>query len=126
MQYFCVYNVERSINIFETKNAFITYYSDITTEVDVNRLECLIADDYENCNYKDITLISYKPISKNKVALYLTNEEYLFIYENLKSLFSISERLVNNKSSLIMNLSDAKKEIEKNNSILNKIQDAIK
>lgn len=126
MQYFCVYNVERSINIFETKNAFITYYSDITKEVDVNRLECLIADDYENCNYKDITLISYKPISKNKVALYLTNEEYLFIYENLKSLFSISERLVNNKSSLIMNLSDAKKEIEKNNSILNKIQDAIK
>lgn len=126
MQYFCVYNVERSINIFETKNAFITYYSDITTEVDVNRLECLIADDYENCNYKDITLISYKPISKNKVALYLTNEEYLFIYENLKSLFSISERLVNNKSSLILNLSDAKKEIEKNNSILNKIQDAIK
>lgn len=126
MQYFCVYNVERSINIFETKNAFITYYSDITKEVDVNRLECLIADDYENCNYKDITLISYKPISKNKVALYLTNEEYLFIYENLKSLFSISERLVNNKSSLIMNLSDVKKKIEKNNSILNKIQDAIK
>lgn len=126
MQYFCVYNVERSINIFETKNAFITYYSDITTEEDVNRLECLIADDYENCNYKDITLISYKPISKNKVALYLTNEEYLFIYENLKSLFSISERLVNNKSSLIMNLSDVEKEIEKNNSILNKIQDAIK
>lgn len=127
MKYFCVYNVEKSINIFETKNAFITYYSDITTEEDINRLECLIADDYESCNYQNITLISYTLMCRNEAAIYLTNEEYFFLYQIMKDLLSFSERLINKKSaSAIINMSDVEKDIEKYNSILNKLEDAIK
>ena len=56
MQYFCVYKVEKSVNIFETKNAIITRFESITTEDDIIDIQCRIAEDFEACSISDITL----------------------------------------------------------------------
>ena len=69
MEYFVVYKVEKSVNIFETNNAIITRFESITTEDDILEIECFIADNYESCCNSDITLISYKLMSKDDLSL---------------------------------------------------------
>lgn len=97
MQYFCVYKVEKSINIFETNNAIITRFESITTEDDILEIECFIADNYESCCNSDITLISYKLMSKDDSAIYLSYDEYQLLYGLLLDKINNLQSLIKNK-----------------------------
>ncbi len=97
MEYFVVYKVEKSVNIFETNNAIITRFESITTEDDILEIECFIADNYESCCNSDITLISYKLMSKDDSAIYLSYDEYQLLYGLLLDKINNLQSLIKNK-----------------------------
>lgn len=97
MKYFVVYKVEKSVNIFETNNAIITRFESITTEDDILEIECFIADNYESCCNSDITLISYKLMSKDDSAIYLSYDEYQLLYGLLLDKINNLQSLIKNK-----------------------------
>lgn len=131
MEYFVVYKVEKSVNIFETKNAIITHFEDIRTEEDIASIECFIADEYEGCSHKYITLISFKALTIEETAIYLTFEEYELLTAMLHDKLTNLQSLVKNKfvTSELNNLfSDQRMlnrlidEIKTTNNILEKVQ----
>lgn len=130
MQYFVVYKVEKSINIFETKNAIITRFESITTEDDIIDIQCRIAEDFEGCSISDITLTSYKLMSKDDSAIYLNWDEYDLLSKMLQDKLYNLQSLVKKKfvsSELTSLLSDPRmvneleNEIKITKSVLNKV-----
>ncbi len=131
MEYFVVYKVEKSVNIFETKNAIIFHSGDIRKEEDILEMECYIADEYEGCSNKDITLVSFKPLVIDETAIYLTFEEYELLTSMLHDKLTNLQSLVKNKfvtAELNSLFSDQRMlnrlvdEIKTTNNILEKVQ----
>lgn len=131
MEYFVVYKVEKSVNIFETKNAIIFHSRDIRKEEDILEMECYIADEYEGCSNKDITLVSFKPLVVDETAIYLTFEEYELLTSMLHDKLTNLQSLVKNKfvtAELNSLFSDQRMlnrlvdEIKTTNNILEKVQ----
>lgn len=131
MEYFVVYKVEKNVNIFETKNAIIFHSGDIRKEEDILEMECYIADEYEGCSNKDITLVSFKPLVVDETAIYLTFEEYELLTSMLHDKLTNLQSLVKNKfvtAELNSLFSDQRMlnrlvdEIKTTNNILEKVQ----